>query len=261
MQKKFGIIFTMFFALVLIFSLKNLPAHASIADEAESLTIKDNLKLSGGLNGDAMDSYVFTLEKEINLSFTGNSKSQYDQNIILYDKEGQVIWKDSSKSWIHNNVTELDKLNDTVNLKKGTYYLTINNNKDTFISYNFTLKRNEVKTTTTTKIKSFKIGQTLSGIYNNEEKQKYKFKLTKKTNIKFTGTFVSPYNQDIYLYDKDGQEIWGDRVANDDWKLNNVTNKYKLLKKVSLKKGTYYIVVYNHSKKTLNYKIKTATFK
>lgn len=69
----------------------------------------------------------------------------------------------------------------------------------------------EVKASIASEAKDARIGSTLKGSYNNGETKSYKITIDSKTKITISGSFLSNYNQDIYMYKKMGR--WFGRIG------------------------------------------------
>lgn len=107
--------------------------------------------------------------------------------------------------------------------------------------------------------KNIEIGQKLTATFGNGETISYKFVLSKKSTITLSGYFKSNYDQNITLYKKNGYKIWSDSTSAGDWTENEVIDKWRLKKTITLAKGTYYIAVYNHSGRGFTYSLNTSS--
>lgn len=174
-------------------------------------------------------------------------------NWYLYDEDGNELVS-SNPEW--NSTTENITIDTDIHITKGTYYFTVSrasNYRGIFYgNYKFTLNfinakesfpeknggtNNNIRETSPIKLDTTYLGQ----IAINDDNDFYSFNLpsSKTLSINLTAE-IGVIN--IILYDKDGNEIFGENLS---W--NDTTKKIHYTKITTLSVGTYYLTVSKNS--------------
>lgn len=100
-------------------------------------TIKGNGNIKGNLNRDEMIMYKVNLSNTSYLNFKGEFYKTTSLTVYILDENGVELDHDRSDGdWIHDNITNLNKMNyNSIALKKGTYYIKVVNQMSGNLSY------------------------------------------------------------------------------------------------------------------------------
>ena len=106
-------------------------------DEASNITLGNEIKGQISVN-DGKDYYKFTLDKTGKVELKINAMIE-GSSYFLYDSNENEIWKKTAQYW-DNNSKKLS-INNTIQLKKGTYYFLVERYFDYSGSYNFSINQ------------------------------------------------------------------------------------------------------------------------
>ncbi len=185
-------------------------------------------------------------------------------NYYIWDDDGNVMASWGEQWWNDNSQTM--KLNNTIDLTKGTYYLVVERYSHTrrgtyYGNYNFKLTFKSASESfaepqggnnnTMATADKISLGKTYKGqIALNDHIDVYKFTVpaTCKFTLKVTAAIQC---SNYYIWNVDGNAVasWDEQWWQDDAK------KLKLNSTVELTKGTYYLVVerYSHTRRGTYY--------
>lgn len=232
--------------------------------EANSISLSNSYKGQLALN-DRVDLYNFTISSSGKVNINLSAYIEYTAYFI-YDTSGNTIWSNTYCEWNEN--TKVYKLNQALNLTKGTYYFAITDNDKRYNNsgnYNFKITHTSAKESFTETnggnnndiltADSISINKSYTGqLALNDSKDIYKFILKKAINITLSVTAYIDYTE-YYLYDSNGKEVWSSSYNY--W---DSTGKMVMNTDLSLAKGTYYIAIVrygnSYSYGTGNYSIK-----
>ena len=258
-------IISLIMSIVLVMSLFcgttfNVSAAGDSIDTATKISLNTNYKGSITEYSD-QNVYKFTLDSSgsVKISLTAYvEESRY----YIYDENGNDVWHREWNYW--NEIKKEYKMNETVDLVKGTYYFAVVKYDDEYTGkYNFKLEYKSAKESiaesqshtnnSVAEADSIKVNKTYKGqLATNDDTDLYKFALSSSGRIKIKISAYINYSS-YYLYDENGNSIW---VM--DWKeWNENTRVYKMNETVDLVKGTYYFaVVKSDEEYTGNYNFK-----
>ena len=157
--------------------------------------------------------------------------------------------------------TEISKINEDIDLTKGTYYLAVTQYSSYTGNFSFKLSfsntgdsftetgndtNNSLSITSKVSLNTSYKGQ----IAQNNTKDFYKFTVSSSSTITLYAN-VKINCVRYYIYDNSSNELWYDCPY---W--NNSTQQSSITKKIMLNKGTYYLAVVQYSSYTGNYSFK-----
>ncbi len=206
------------------------------------------------------DYYKFFVPQSGRVRFSG-SFNIHNTYIYIYDAEGNRV---DQIGGIANSQTGIYKLDKSLDLIRGNYYMCVEKTSGYTGFYNFRLthtesgeynesqdgpRNNDMYSATALTMNKAFAGQ----IAENDDVDYYSFTVSSRRTIYITGTFnmTSEY---VYLYDADGNRVAGDMGG----RANSQTGKFELSKSMTLDAGTYYLCVKRYSGNTGNYTIKVS---
>ena len=209
-------------------------------------------------SSNTVDYYKFTINSSGRITLTATAEME---RIAYYmnDSAGNELWY-VRPYW--NNTTELISTNETIDLTKGTYYITIKQLYSNCIgNYSFELgfssasesftevgsgSNNSIDSASTISINADYNGQ----IAINDEKDFYKFTLASSGRIVISTTAKMHWIT-YSLYDSSGNRLWN---QNPYW--DSTMESISTSEIVDLTQGTYYFVVSRYYDYTGNYSFK-----
>lgn len=205
------------------------------------------------------NNYQFTLSSSgrVTLNFTGHMERVY---LILYDGNGNEIWHSGTHYW--DSSTNLNILNTSFDLTKGTYQFRVEKYSRDTGSYEFTMNFTSAEESFTEELGGN--NNTLATSSNistdtsykgqlalNDDGDFYQFTLPSsgRASLNFTGYM---HRIKLYLYDINGNEVWesGTMWWDTSSELNLVNRNFDLIK------GTYRLKVERYSSDTGNYEFR-----
>ena len=164
----------------------------------------------------------------------------------IYDEDGNELWSHNPE-W---NTTSMVSTNDnTLYLTSGIYYISFSKDGDRSGNYNFSISHTssgesfkETKFGTNNSMasaNSINLNQRYKGaLCLNDEKDMYKFSVSKDTKFPFIFEATSMEWIYVKLFDANGNEL-----ASYNPKWNDTSKKITINQEITLVKGTYYISV------------------
>lgn len=254
MKKTLSLLMSFVLVLTMI-STTLVSVNAAGSDMATATSISFDKTYNGSITETTSgDFYKFTLSSAGTVNV--NLKAYiYRTSYYLYDAEGNSVWSSTWQCW--NGTIEVYSANWNLDLTKGTYYFVVCKSEGTG-NYNFKMmfktageSFSELQGGDNQSVQQadgISLNKTYKGqIALNDNKDIYKFKLSKSTNVNLKLTAYI-YRSSYYIYDADGNTVWND------WEYwNSNSQKLTLNKTVTLSAGTYYFAVQKVDGDTGNY--------
>lgn len=235
-------------SMVLILGLGMIcPVHAASVNLQSNKYINRDVYYSGSVAKAKNRVFRFNISsaKKVTFKFTVYGRDADLGNLDLYDSKGERIYRNSIQE---NNVLGSKTQQFVYYLSKGTYYAVIDNSG--FISYdggNYKFKYS-IKTINRPAQNLYQSTRTACRIYKNKyyndfvsnanAQNVYKFVADKSTNYRIKMTSYISYCTTFAIYYSNGNEKHKFYLYE-----NDTINRADMSKKLSFKKGTYYIVV------------------
>ncbi len=245
-------IVSLFLSLVMaatLFGSAGLTASAAGNSIATATPIGFGTTYNGSITSTNLkDVYRFNLDVSgrVDISLTAFIR---EATYVVYDADGNKVWDE--EGWWNFN-TQIYKMNEGLELTKGTYYFAVLDSE--YGSYNFTLSFTSANESfsepqggsndSMVTASAVSLGKTYKGqLALNEDRDIYKFTLSTSGRI---GVVVSSYvddRTDYYIYNTNGETVWQDIYNSPDAN----TGVFKLNELVDLMSGTYYLAINKHS--------------
>lgn len=220
---------------------------------ANPISMGDSITGQISINDD-FDTYAFTLNASGRVAFDITAYMRY-YCLKIFDSDGKELFYKANNEWNENVGYRRDTYK--IDLERGSYYLQINGYRNATYdpstgiyklatSYTASNAANKEADNSFDTATPMQLNQSFTGqIALNDDYDTYKIDLTTGRTYQLSVTSYMPYYM-IYIFDKDGKEIW--YTDNNPWDGNVGYRKDNY--DVTLAAGTYYIQVSGYRSNT-----------